>query len=47
MGKELLKKSSLPTALCIASDTLAVGVLQALNEKRDTGAGADGAFQHQ
>lgn len=32
-GKELLKKSSLPTALCIASDTLAVGVLQALNEK--------------
>ena len=33
MGKELLKKSSLPTELCIASDTLAVGVLQALNEK--------------
>lgn len=33
MGKELLKKSFLPTALCIASDTLAVGVLQALNEK--------------
>lgn len=33
MVKELLKKSSLPTALCIASDTLAVGVLQALNEK--------------
>ena len=33
MGKELLKKSSLPTALCIASDTLAVGVLQALHEK--------------
>lgn len=33
MGKELLKKSSLPTALCIASDTLAVGVLQALTEK--------------
>ena len=33
MGKELLKKSSLPTALCIASDPLAVGVLQALNEK--------------
>lgn len=32
MGKELLKKSSLPTALCVASDTLAVGVLQALNE---------------
>lgn len=33
MGKELLKKESLPTALCIASDTLAVGVLQALNEE--------------
>lgn len=32
LGKELLKKSKLPTALCIASDTLAVGVLQALNE---------------
>nr|MDE6419761.1 substrate-binding domain-containing protein [Lachnospiraceae bacterium] len=33
LGKELLRKSKLPTALCIASDTLAVGVLQALNEK--------------
>ena len=33
MGKELLKKKILPTALCIASDTLAVGVLQALNEE--------------
>ena len=32
MGRELLKRKSLPTALCIASDTLAVGVLQALNE---------------
>ncbi len=32
MGKELLKKKTLPDALCIASDTLAVGVLQALNE---------------
>lgn len=32
MGKELLQKEPLPTALCIASDTLAVGVLQALNE---------------
>lgn len=32
MGKELLKKKVMPTALCIASDTLAVGVLQALNE---------------
>ena len=31
-GKELLKKEILPTALCVASDTLAVGVLQALNE---------------
>lgn len=33
LGKELLKKNPLPTALCIASDTLAVGVLQALNEE--------------
>ena len=32
MGKELLQKEPLPTSLCIASDTLAVGVLQALNE---------------
>lgn len=32
MGKELLNKGSYPTALCVASDTLAVGVLQALNE---------------
>ena len=33
MGKELLKKSSLPTALCIASDTLAVGVLKKKKKK--------------
>lgn len=32
LGKELLKKGKLPTAVCVASDTLAVGVLQALNE---------------
>lgn len=32
LGKELLNKDFYPTALCIASDTLAVGVLQALNE---------------
>lgn len=33
LGRELLKKREIPTALCIASDTLAVGVLQALNEE--------------
>lgn len=33
LGKELLKRKVLPTALCVASDTLAVGVLQALNEE--------------
>lgn len=32
LGKELLKRNPLPSALCVASDTLAVGVLQALNE---------------
>lgn len=32
LGRELLKKEKLPTAVCVASDTLAVGVLQALNE---------------
>lgn len=32
MGRLLLTKNPLPTALCVASDTLAVGVLQALNE---------------
>ncbi|MGN0426690.1 MAG: LacI family DNA-binding transcriptional regulator [Agathobacter sp.] len=32
LGKELLKGKNLPDALCVASDTLAVGVLQALNE---------------
>ena len=33
MGKKLLEKSTRPTALCVASDTLAVGVIQALNEQ--------------
>lgn len=33
LGKELLKLKVLPSAICIASDTLAVGVLQAFNEK--------------
>lgn len=33
LGKELLNKKILPDAVCIASDTLAVGVLQALNEQ--------------
>lgn len=32
IGKELLNMPSRPSSLCIASDTLAVGVLQALNE---------------
>ncbi len=32
LGLELLKKKTRPDALCVASDTLAVGVLQALNE---------------
>lgn len=32
MGKKLLEKSTRPTALCVASDTLAVGVIQALTE---------------
>jgi LacI family transcriptional regulator len=32
LGKELAGSASLPTALCVASDTLAIGVLQALNE---------------
>lgn len=32
LGKELLTKKTIPTSLCVASDTLAVGVLQALNE---------------
>ncbi len=33
LGKELLEKNDRPTAICVACDTLAVGVLQALNEK--------------
>jgi len=32
LGKKLLGQATLPSALCVASDTLAVGVLQALNE---------------
>lgn len=32
MGQELARRKELPTALCVASDTLAVGVLQALHE---------------
>lgn len=32
LGKELLLKSERPTSVCIASDTLAVGALQAFNE---------------
>lgn len=31
-GKELASRKDMPTALCVANDTLAVGVLQALNE---------------
>ncbi len=33
LGKEMVRKGKLPSALCVASDTLAVGVLQALNEE--------------
>lgn len=33
LAKELVGRGHYPTALCIASDTLAVGVLQALNEE--------------
>ncbi len=33
LARKLVKKGKFPTALCIASDTLAVGVLQALNEE--------------
>ncbi len=32
LGKQFLEKEQRPTALCVACDTLAVGVLQALNE---------------
>lgn len=32
MAAELIRRGDLPTAICVASDTLAVGVLQALNE---------------
>lgn len=33
MGKEMVKSGNIPSGLCVASDTLAVGVLQALNEE--------------
>lgn len=33
LGKEMIKSGKIPSALCVASDTLAVGVLQALNEE--------------
>ena len=32
MATEMIAQGDLPTAICVASDTLAVGVLQALNE---------------
>lgn len=33
LGKEILRREERPEALCVASDTLAVGLLQALNEE--------------
>lgn len=33
LGKEMVQKGKIPSALCLASDTLAIGVLQALNEE--------------
>lgn len=33
MGKKMVQQGNLPSAVCIASDTLAIGVLQALNEE--------------
>ncbi len=33
MGKNMVAQGNLPTAICVASDTLAVGLLQALNEE--------------
>lgn len=33
LGKEMVKSGKIPSALCLASDTLAIGVLQALNEE--------------
>lgn len=32
MASEMIRRGDLPSAVCVASDTLAVGVLQALNE---------------
>ena len=34
MAAEMVKQGNIPTAICVASDTLAVGVLQALNEAK-------------
>lgn len=34
LGKQLAAMQELPSALCVASDTLAIGVLQALNEAK-------------
>lgn len=33
VGKDMVKSGNIPSALCVASDTLAIGVLQALNEE--------------
>lgn len=33
LGKEMVASGKIPSALCVASDTLAIGVLQALNEE--------------
>ncbi len=33
LGKEMVKSGKIPSAVCLASDTLAIGVLQALNEE--------------
>ncbi len=32
LAKQMIESGNLPTAVCVASDTLAIGVLQALNE---------------
>ncbi len=34
LGKEMIAQKKVPSALCVANDTLAVGVLQALNEEK-------------
>lgn len=33
LGKEMVASGNIPSAVCVASDTLAIGVLQALNEE--------------